>query len=35
MKLKDFVDTFICRNTLIRLWTVDGDYEVGEDDIPF
>lgn len=20
MRLKDFVDTFVCRNTLIRLW---------------
>ena len=27
MKLKDFVDTFICRNTLIRLWTVDENHK--------
>lgn len=26
MKLKDFVDTFICRNTLIRLWTVNENH---------
>ena len=27
MKLKDFVDTFICRNTLIRLWTVEENHK--------
>lgn len=27
MKLKDFVDTFICRNTLIRLWTVGENHK--------
>lgn len=27
MRLKDFVDTFICRNTVIRLWTVDENHK--------
>ena len=29
MKLKDFVDTFVCRNTLIRLWTVNDENHKG------
>ncbi|MDU2112608.1 MAG: hypothetical protein E7E92_08835, partial [Clostridiales bacterium] len=29
MKLKEFVDTFVCRNTLIRLWKpAKGGYKM-------
>ena len=37
MKLKHFVDTFICKNTLIRLWTpIKGGHKMihnGDDSV--
>ena len=37
MRLKDFVETFVCRNTLIRLWTpIKGGHKMirnGEDSV--